>query len=183
MKRITIAASIALLTLLLAAAGLAASGPTRGFGGTTQGRTKIITSTQTQSILAQTEWVPIPGASTTITVPARQQALVVARFTSRGGCANNQQCALRIRVGDTMLEPYGADDCAPGCSARGSDLFLSENQLTNATVEKAYSPLGPGTYPVAVEFACLPTVAGECHNGEDNLYLQGFTFVVQRTRA
>jgi hypothetical protein len=96
-------------------------------------------------------WKSIPGATTTITVPAGHTADILARFNGGFQCEADDgsptgNCAVRILIGNAEGQP-----------ATGTSLAIGQVQggnspgLMTATVERSRGPVGPGAYKVVVQ--------------------------------
>src|SRR3954471_8174609 len=83
-------------------------------------------------------WVTVPGAGTSITVPAGEQALIVVRFSPSVICSGTGTCESRIIIAGQQGEP-------------AKPVFFnssSENHWGVMYTERSLGPLGPGTYNV-----------------------------------
>jgi hypothetical protein len=107
----------------------------------------VVRDTEAQTTQAK-PWADLTGASTTVKVPQGTTAIVIARFTAEDHCevAAPDICTVRILVGGTEAEPASGTDFAfdtdPACCG-----------YTQAgAMDRSLGPLGPGTYPVQVQW-------------------------------
>jgi hypothetical protein len=134
------------------AAGLAGPAGPAGAAGT--GATlayRTVTSGVAQST-SSTSFVDVPGATTTIEVPAGQTATIVARFSAETICTgpNGSWCSARIMIGGTEGDPSVGTDFAidsPG-TAPGSD-------WEGHTVARLRNSVAAGTVTVTVQYAVV----------------------------
>ncbi len=97
-------------------------------------------------------WVTLPGAKTSITVPDGQQAILLVRFSGSsacwGGVADNANaCYIRILVNGAEAAPVSEGwpfDSTE--SATDQNYFFESHSLDRAT-----DPLGPGSYVVKAQ--------------------------------
>ncbi len=90
-------------------------------------------------------WVDLPGATTTLTVPAGERWIVLARFSGDGDCITAPGwCTVRVLVGGVEAAP-----------ATGTDFhWESANDNRQArSMDRSSGPLDPGTYTVQVQWA------------------------------
>jgi hypothetical protein len=92
----------------------------------------------------------IPGASTQITVPAGEHAVLIARFTTQQDCTVGDgnptgTCMARILAGTTEMKPASGgqilDTVSNGAPAG----------VRSAALDRSIGPVGPGTYTIKVQ--------------------------------
>jgi hypothetical protein len=96
----------------------------------------------------------IPGATTTITVPANARALILVSFSAETECIapgeSRTICSVRILVGGQEADPAsGADfafDIAEPVGEGGAFAWESHS------MDRSRGPLGPGTYTVRAQY-------------------------------
>src|SRR5205814_482584 len=107
------------------------------------------TSVQTTS---STSFVNLPGAATSMTVPSNTKALIIVRFSAQSLCSGDAGtwCSVRVLVGGVEADPakglifhFDAADPQAGFG------FAAASHA----IEREAGPLGPGTYPVTVQYA------------------------------
>jgi len=117
--------------------------------GTSITAVKVVRETASNETTS-TSYVNLPGASTTITVPTGQKALILARFSAESVCYAGQQghwCSVRILVGGVQAEP--ADGLDFGFDSVEADQFLYESH----SMDRSRGPLSAGSYLVRVQVA------------------------------
>lgn len=161
---------VAALSLTLGSVAVAAL---KAGGGVTQVR--VVTSTgSTQETVSRT-YVDLPGAATSITVPAGQKALVVARFTGASQCGSlnpdDDGCFVRVLIGGIEADPVSAGmfDTAECCSASSNG-----DSWESHAIDRSRGPLGPGTYAVRVQWKA---------DAENDFMLWGWHLTVERVKA
>jgi hypothetical protein len=131
--------------------------------------TQVKVVRETQTVTTQSGiYVGVPGASTKITVPAGQQALIIVRFAAASRCtgAGNINCNIRVIVGGAEISPAGSSvDVFDNTSVSGG--FSSHHALERSIVK------GPGTYNVRVQYR-----VGSAFNA--SFALGGFHMTVER---
>ncbi len=97
---------------------------------------------------SSTSFMPLPGASTNVTVPAGTKAYILARFTGESHCDVTLYCLVLITINGVEGQP-----------ASGSDLRFDTGggQYRSLSVERSRGKFNPGTYPVQVFFAISGT--------------------------
>jgi hypothetical protein len=124
----------------------------------------------------------VPGAVTTITVPAGTRALILVRFSAESSCGGDtvtSYCAVRIMIASSEGRPAAGDDFAfdsvDSSEAAGSlpDACCWESH----SMDRSRGPLGPGTYEVRVQAKMIS--AGE-RPGRPILRLDDWSLVVER---
>lgn len=160
-----LAALVAILLVHSATAGVVVVSSVSGTGPT---RTKIIRSPQQQAT-SSTTFVPIPGAETTISVPAGTRAIIKVEFFARSFCFGaNPRCAVRIRIGGANAHPDNWD--------LPFDVGEANNDQTEAHATQGSSNvLRPGSYTVRVHW--------KVDNAADSFSIDGFSMSVERIRA
>jgi hypothetical protein len=71
-------------------------------------------------------WIPITGASETISVPTGKQAVFIARLSAHTLCQYRYDCDVRITVNRTAMQPDNGQFDATA-NYDGADLFASAN--------------------------------------------------------
>jgi hypothetical protein len=101
-----------------------------------------------------TGWIPIPGASATISVPTGKQAVFIARLSAHTLCQYRYDCDVRITVNGTPMQPDNGQFDATA-NYDGADLFASANddvwQNHVRTMIRAAGPYPAGKYTVRAE--------------------------------
>lgn len=140
------ATSVMVIGALIAAIvslGLVQSADTQSDGAVTQVKAVSATSfSSTESTLA----VNLPGAATNVTVPAGQQALIVARFTGSANCLQTPQqtsfCWVGLFIDGNLMSPgaviFGTVGATDGHPFRAA--------------HEASAVVGPGTHQVRVKY-------------------------------
>ena len=120
-------------------------------------------------------FVDIPGAATSMTVPAGHRGLIIARFSAASQCGSlnpdDDGCFIRILVGGVEAEPAtaGAFDMAACCpNSSNGDQFESHQ------IERSIGPLPTGRYPVRVQWQA---------DAENQFMLWGWHLTVERARV
>ena len=120
-------------------------------------------------------FVDVPGAATTIRVPAGQRALIVARFSASSQCGSlnpdDDGCFVRILVGGVEADPVaaGSFDTAACCpNSSNGDSFESHQ------IERSRGPVSSGTYTVKVQWQA---------DAENQFMLWGWHLAVERARV
>jgi len=101
-----------------------------------------------------TGWIPITGASETITVPTGKQAMFIARLSAHTLCQYRYDCDVRITVNGTAMQPDNGQFDATA-NYDGADLFASANddlyQNHMRTMIRAAGPYPAGKYTIRAE--------------------------------
>jgi hypothetical protein len=150
-------------------ATLAVQAATAGTTTTVAGRSvtavKVVRD-KTDSTTGSTSFEDLPGASTTITVPAKTRALILARFSAESVCVGPQSaqtiCSVRILIGGQEADPASGSDFAFDSANWGADGPYS---WESHSMDRSRGPLGPGTYTVKVQY--LVTVVGAAFRLDD----------------
>jgi hypothetical protein len=161
---------VAALSLTVGSAGVAAL---KSGGAVTA--VKVVTSTGSSQETQSRTYVDLPGAATSITVPAGQKALVIARFTGASQCGSlnpdDDGCFVRVLIGGVEADPGNAGhfDTAECCSGSSNG-----DSWESHAIDRSRGPLGPGTYPVKVQW-----LAG----AENDFMLWGWHLTVERVKV
>jgi hypothetical protein len=182
MRRSMSARSVVLLVAgATVALGIRASvaAPTEHQGGQIT-RVKVVTETAASTIThAQTSFVDLPGASTTISVPDGSEAIFLARFSGESDCFGRlgAWCSLQLLVGAGQASPAVGTDYA-------FDTVDQEagNNWEGHAVERVLGPLGAGSYTVRVRWAMHVTEDCPCL-GVSKFRLDDWTLVVERIKT
>jgi hypothetical protein len=117
---------------------------------------QVVRETTPQSTMS-TNYVDLPGASTTITVPSGQRALIVARFTAESTCtiglSDGCEGQVRILIGGAEGAPACGVDCAFDSTKEGQS-----DELESHAIDRSRGGIGgltPGNYTVKVQFRVL----------------------------
>ena len=118
------------------------------------GETKVVVdTTATLETTSSTSFVDVPGAVTSLTVPAGHTAMILARFSAESACygADQQNCGVRILIGGTEASPAVVGDFAFDTNRAGDN---PGTMLTGEahSMERYRPDLTPGTYEVKVQF-------------------------------
>ena len=138
--------------------------------GKAQAATKVVTETVAQST-STTTYATLPGALTTISVPSRQRALVIARFSGESYCDGGTTatwCTVRIMIGGAEGHPASGSDYAFDTDSGGDDWWEAH------AVERVSRVLNPGTYTVRVQWAVTDALT--------TFRLDDWTLVVERIK-
>ena len=164
--------AIAVAGALAVAASAAAIAAVPGTAGSITA-VKVVSDSGTQETTSRT-FVDIPGATTSITVPAGQRALIVARFSAASQCGSlnpdDDGCFVRILIGGTEAEPAhsGPFDMAACCpNSSNGDAWESHQ------IERSLDSLPAGTYPVKVQWQA---------DAENQFMLWSWHLTVERAR-
>jgi hypothetical protein len=106
-----------------------------------------------------------------VSVPSGQKALIVVIFTGSSACfagAAANGCLIRVMIGGVQANPTGLTIFDSNDSANGNDVNESHSVI------KWRGPLGPGSYPVKVQWAA---------NTGTHFNLRGWSMEVQRVRV
>jgi hypothetical protein len=99
-------------------------------------------------------WIPITGASETISVPTGKQAVFIARLSAHTLCQYRYDCDVRITVNRTAMQPDNGQFDATA-NYDGADLFASANddlyQTHLRTMIRAAGPYPAGKYTIRAE--------------------------------
>jgi hypothetical protein len=146
-RRLLIAVILAVLASVAVVATVSALSSTSG-GAITA--VQVVRQGASSATTSQS-WVALPSASTSVTVPSGQQALILARFSAESACTNQSgdpgSCNVRILIGGVEAAP-----------ASGADFAFDSNDYPGFDVREGHSmdrsrgPLGAGTYAVVVQY-------------------------------
>jgi hypothetical protein len=108
----------------------------------------------TEQLTTSQSWVNLPNASTTITVPSGQTALILARFSAESSCTNDADpdgwpCNVRILIGGVEGGPASGNDFAFDTAACcQGDVDGRESH----SVDRSRLSVPAGTYTVQVQW-------------------------------
>lgn len=133
-------------------------------------------------------WIDIPGASFSMSIPATQHGVFLARFSAQSACNYGPysyfDCDVRIVVNGRPMRPDdGLVDQAGGND--GADLFASVNdaytpyQKYIRSMMRASGPYPAGTYTIKAQALLAPP--GQQQGTQ--LELRDWTFQVERAAA
>jgi hypothetical protein len=136
---------------------------------------KVLSDASSQDI-GGTTWQDLPGAATSVTVPANSSAVVLARFTSATTCGGQtgQPCLVRILVGGQEADPALGDRSYIDYVHGPPQAVQGDNVPEAHSVERSLGPLPSGVYRVTVQYK---TGAGA------GLHLDGWNLTVERIRS
>lgn len=102
----------------------------------------------------------VPGATATVNVPAHAHRLVIAQLTTDASCSNRDAvvgplyCSARIMIsagsGGSFVE------MAPQ-PASHFEVFATDGENGERSIDRSFGPVGPGSYTVKVQFG-LPFI-------------------------
>ncbi|MBI1886596.1 MAG: hypothetical protein HYS09_09845 [Chloroflexi bacterium] len=118
---------------------------------------KVVRETDAQTTSSAT-FVDLPGASTTITVPSGEKALILARFSAESDCyggAANDWCSVRILIGGSEAAPASGTDFAFDSNEDGG--AASQGNWESHSMDRSRGALGEGTYTVKVQWMTVDT--------------------------
>jgi hypothetical protein len=115
----------------------------------------VVRSSNNATLENQTDFVDLPGARATITIPSGQKAVIVARFSAPSACDAAQpnyvgQCFVRILIGSVAGAPSDKQAFDTDQNGGGNDGFEAHGIERSRT---GLGGLGPGTYTVQVQWA------------------------------
>ena len=113
------------------------------------------------------DWVDVPGAQSTITVPDGQKALIIVRFSPSVICSGSGICESRILIGGVEGGPQKPVYFNPG----------STNHWGVMYTERSRGPLSPGQYVVKAQVMTTYGLSGT------TLYVRSYHLTVERIRA
>jgi hypothetical protein len=136
---------------------------------------RVVRDTSVSSTGA-TSFEDLPGATMTIRVPAKTEALILARFSAESVCVgpfeSQTACSVRIMVGSSEADPASGSDFAfDSSNAGGEGPFSWESH----SMDRSRGPLGPGTYTVKVQY--MVTTVGGAFRVDD------WSFTVERVKV
>ena len=167
MRAISVLGPQRLITVLLAVLGLVVGGsavalsvgPSTTVAAGAPTATKFVyPSDGNPAEVTSTSWADVPGATTTITVPASTKAVVDARFSATSICTGtpvilDASCFVRVLIGGVEGQPNGVNTSVFD-STRSVDPTVFEGFAIGRQahmIERVRGPLGPGTYTVKVQ--------------------------------
>jgi hypothetical protein len=122
------------------------------FVNTTEIETKIVSGT-TVVTTSSTTFVDVPGAVTSLAVPAGRKGLIHANFSAESACygPDTQNCSVRILIGGVEASPASGDDFAFDTNRGGDN---PGNQFTGEahSMERYLPDLAAGLYEVKVQY-------------------------------
>jgi hypothetical protein len=131
----------------------------------------VVTETVAQTT-SSTAFVALPGASTTISVPAGEAALLVARFTAESQCtgaAAGSWCSVRILVNGAEADPAsGIDFAFDAVPTVNTTDFWEGHAMDRSKL------VGAGNYVVIVQWAVT--------NASTTFRLDDWSFTVERAQ-
>ncbi len=164
-----------LVTLGVQAAIAGTTTTTRSGGAIT--RVRVVrgpNATETSS----TTYVNLPGASTTITVPSGQRALILARFSAESQCTSSDEsgyCTARIMIGGSEGAPAVGNDFAFDTLTTDSAGANAEDWWESHSMDRSRGSLGPGTYTVRVQYSVI--------TANDTFRLDDWSLTVERVKV
>lgn len=129
----------------------APASPALLFGGGTLTKVNVVTETNAQ-VTNSTTFVNLPGATTVVTVPSGENALILARFSAESACSGGtgaQWCSVRILIGGVEANPIVGLDFAFDSTDNGRETSAS---WESHSVDRS-RPVGSGTYVVQAQWA------------------------------
>jgi hypothetical protein len=122
------------------------------FVNTTEIETKVVTGT-TVVTTSSTTFVDVPGAVTSLAIPAGRKGLIHASFSAESACygPDTQNCSVRILIGGIEASPASGSDFAFDTNRGGDN---PGNQFTGEahSMERYLPDLAAGIYEVKVQF-------------------------------
>jgi len=172
-------ASTLLVTLVVQSA-IAAPASTRN-GGSIR-RVSVVREAVEQTTTS-TSFVNVPGASTTITVPSGQRALILARFSAESNCSGGlvgNWCPARILIGGTEAAPASGADFAFDSvdSSEVAACTPGECGWESHSMDRSRGPLDPGTYNVRVQW-----MVENSFGGTSTFRLDDWSLTVERVKV
>jgi hypothetical protein len=112
-----------------------------------------VVSGDTASDTSPTAFTDVPGATTSITVPADTTATILARFTAESRCAeiappSENFCSIRIVVDAGEAQPVVGDDFAFDSTNNGGE---DDASWESHAVERYVTGVGAGAHTVTVQ--------------------------------
>lgn len=122
------------------------------FVNTTEIETKVVTGT-TVVTTSSTTFVDVPGAVTSLAIPAGRKGLIHASFSAESACygPDTQNCSVRILIGGVEASPASGSDFAFDTNRGGDN---PGNQFTGEahSMERYLADLAAGLYEVKVQY-------------------------------
>ncbi|SRR6266540_3191667 len=106
---------------------------------------KVVRETTGQGNTNPTAWTAVPGATTSITIPAGAKAIILARFTAESHCQGGSSidwCSVRVLIDGTEANPASGNDFAfqtPGTGFAALALDRSSGKLSAGPSGKTVS--------------------------------------------
>jgi hypothetical protein len=130
------------------AVGAASAGRTTAAGGVVD-KVNVVRSTEIFNTSTKT-FKTIPGASTQITVPAGEHALLIARFTTQQDCTVGDgnpsgTCIARLLANTSEMKPASGGQILDTVS-NGAPAGVRAGAL-----DRSFGPVGSGTYTIKVQ--------------------------------
>jgi hypothetical protein len=167
MRRTTLLTLVVAVTLCLAS-GVALAAATV-VNGSAINSVSVVREDQVQILLGpgkpfpSTTFADLPGASTTINVPAGERGLLLARFSAESDCESEGPgyCSLRIVATPTggqatEMQPAAGLDFAFDSPDAGEIGLLHNDTLDALSMDRSLV-VGPGNYNVKVQWAPAST--------------------------
>jgi hypothetical protein len=124
---------------------------------------------------ASTVWVNVPGATTTVTIPALTTDLILAQYTAESVCFGaSGWCPVRILLNGVEMDPASGTDFAFDSSDGGA---ASPSSWESHAVQRSRAYTNSNTFPVSVtiQVQYMTTVAGMTFRLDDwHLTVQQF---------
>jgi hypothetical protein len=141
------------------------------FVNTTEIETKAVSGT-TVVTTSSTTFVDVPGAVTSLAIPAGRKGLIRATFSAESACygPDNQNCSVRILIGGVEASPASGDDFSFDTN-RAID---PGNQFTGEahSMERYLADLAAGLYEVKVQYLSV--------SGMNTAQLDDWALIVER---
>jgi hypothetical protein len=181
-KRMSLLVGVLALTALLIMVVPAISNPSTSKSGGAITKVKVLRETLHQTTTSAS-FVNLPGASTTITVPARQRALILARFSGESNCSTGtvgDWCSVRIMIGGVQGGPASGSDFAFDSvdSSETAACLAADCGWESHSMDRSRGSVGPGTYTVRVQWAVVQTGASA-----PTFRLDDWSLTVERVRV
>jgi len=183
-RHVLLVVGIAVALVATFSAGWVIASTTVVHTGKAETQVKVLSDSSGQDINGSVSlgWVDVPGATTTVKVPANTSALVLARFSAASECSEGSltsdynPCLVRILIGGQEADPVLGtasyfDSRDNGTEKGGSPPDGYEGH----TVERSAGPLQAGSYTVQVQ--------GRVSATSEILSLAGWNLTVERFRA
>jgi|EndMetStandDraft_4_1072995.scaffolds.fasta_scaffold661331_1 hypothetical protein len=160
-----------------------AIGTTSGKGGGPVVQVKVVRGDTAATTTSQA-YATLPGATTTVTVPHGQRALILARFSAESNCVDGdpgEYCSVRIRIGNADGLPASGTDFAfdsirdpSNCS---NALFGNNCGWASHSMDRSRGPFRPGTYTVRVQWRVVGAT------GVPSFRLDDWSLTVERVKV
>jgi hypothetical protein len=161
-------------TVLISSAGANGAAPISVINGKTIGHVNSVTETTAQTT-SSTSFVDLPGATTSIGVPAGERALILVRFSGESACtqtgAGSNWCSVRILVDTTEANPAAGLDFAFDSTNGGNE---TTGSWESHSMDRSLS-VGPGLHTVKVQWAVT--------NASTVFRLDDWTLTVERSQV